>query len=403
MYHRRTLARTGAQSRRGRHERGLNVSSIARRGLSRALRSVSMLLWLAGKSVGQPSRVIRITDDLSCGRCTITSRTIVTMGAEAGAGALNFSPALVRDDGRGRYWVRVGVDPPRVFDSGGRFLRMAGRPGQGPGEFFHPSFLLALPGDSMLVVDEGFATVFDADLLDDRRITMRATLYPAIILSWPGDIIAVGNRPGPTWGVNRVHRVSFAGRDVQFIESLPRDSAPPLRQPYPPNFLQTLAAAGANSFWTADRSLYNVLKWRRDSGFVQVVQRRPRWFPDRSKLGIGSPREPPPPYLVGLHQDEAGRLWLFTRIAADTWRSAWDGVPKAAVEVRAAQIDQSKLFTAVVEVIDPVLAKVIARRFLGEDVFDVLPSGRVASYKVDANGVGHLVILELTLSGTGKQ
>ncbi len=324
------------------------------------------------------------------------------MGADAGPGALNFGPALVRVDGRGRYWVRVGTDPPRLFDSAGRFLRMAGRSGQGPGEFFHPYFFLALPGDSMLVVDEGFATVFDADLLDDRRITTRATLYPTIILSWPGDIIAVGNRPGPTWGVNRVHRVSLAGRDLQFLESLPRDSSPPLRQPYPPNLLQVLAVSGPNSFWTADRTLYDVLRWTRDSGFVQVLQRRPRWFADRSKFGIGNPREAPQPHLVALHQDEAGRLWVYSKIAADSWRSAWDRVPPGAVEVPATQIDQEKLFTPVVEVIDPVSATVIARQFLGRDLSDVLPSGRVASYEVDANGVGRLTIMELIISGTGK-
>jgi len=72
-----------------------------------------------------------------------------------------------------------GLNELRWFDAAGRRVRSVGRSGEGPGEFVHPSTLLRLPADSLLVFDEAHPRVTLYDSAGDRAGTWNLEPPPA--------------------------------------------------------------------------------------------------------------------------------------------------------------------------------------------------------------------------------
>lgn len=74
------------------------------------------------------------------------------------------SDAVPLPDG-GVVLANGGAADVRYYDPAGTHVRTSGRRGEGPGEFQRPQRLIALPGDSVLVVDgmSGRASVLDPD------------------------------------------------------------------------------------------------------------------------------------------------------------------------------------------------------------------------------------------------
>ena len=56
-------------------------------------------------AAGQSQAPTAIPNEPNCPLCTITMRTLVTLGTEDGPGSLNGKPMSVNIDSRGRYWV----------------------------------------------------------------------------------------------------------------------------------------------------------------------------------------------------------------------------------------------------------------------------------------------------------
>lgn len=154
--------------------------------------------------------------------------------------------------------------------------------------------VVALPGDSVLVLDQGFATVFDGDLFNYRRVRTRFSLYPGLVLRWPDSVMAIGDVPGPTWGTRPFHLISFAERDGRVYLSL---EAPPgmeasrvrVSAPYPASLLYAFATSSEGGVWMAHRGIYRIAMWTLGRGVVQILERRPEWFNGPSVFGLGGP------------------------------------------------------------------------------------------------------------------
>jgi hypothetical protein len=80
--------------------------------------------------------------------------------AEEASAVFRVADALRLTDGR---VVAINGADVRYFSASGAHLRTTGRQGDGPGEFQRPRLLLALPGDSVLVVDGRRASVLDPE------------------------------------------------------------------------------------------------------------------------------------------------------------------------------------------------------------------------------------------------
>ena len=136
-------------------------------GYRLALTCVGLVFSTPGLATAQTATPVRIPDEPTCGACRITLTTFATLGDTDGPGALANIPYGVRVDGRDRIWLWGGDNAggPSIYDANGKFLRVSGRRGQGPGEFEMITDVITLPGDSVLVVDYNRrATLYSTDL-----------------------------------------------------------------------------------------------------------------------------------------------------------------------------------------------------------------------------------------------
>lgn len=347
----------------------------------------------------QPST--RIPDAPECARCAITTRTLVTLGVSDGNGAIDVGIHAVRVDSRGRYWVMSGDGtPPLVFDAGGSFRTRVGRTGQGPGEFMSAVDAVAIPGDSMLVLDarQSRVTVFSSGLRPARTIRLTRTLRPLLVLTWPNAIVGAGNIAAARQRGQPLHRVSFAESPATVARSFGPDSGGIEPREWG-RFAHQLAPAAGAGFWSADGIRYRLTRWSADGEKLHTLERAPDWFSEASQFGIGSPTTPPPPAISAIREDGAGLLWVFVRVAAPTWREGWPTLAPGQREVLARQVALEKMFRTTIEVIDPRSARVVARRTIDDWIVDALPAKRAAAYVVDSDGIPRVRILELGISG----
>lgn len=379
-------------------ERSLRAChNLVRQGLT-GLWLASAVLSIASMARAQTRRTELISDEPECARCTISIRRLLTIGDSDGPGLIPVGLHRVRVDGADRYWILAGDEPPMVFDSNGRFVRLVGRSGRGPGEFVRVNDAVLIPGDSIVVVDGTLrkATVFGPDLSPARDINLEHHLYPLLVLSWPASVIANGNVATPDGSGWPLHHVSLAQERVVVKRSFGPESGD-LRRGQFYALVQVLAPAATESFWTANEMKYHLYQWSLDGDLLRSMERRPSWFARPSRLALGNIESPPDPAVTALRTDDTGLLWLFARVPAPSWRRAWPKGAAAGVELDYRQIALDKMFRTVVEVINPRTSRVVARRLLSEWVVEVLPAGRVAIYSVGEDGVPHVLIAELRL------
>ena len=115
-------------------------------------------------------------------------------GADSGAASLND----VRDialGARGQIYVfDYQAQEIRLFDAGGKFVRLVGRKGAGPGEFTQPNGIRTAPDGSLWVNDHSNARFMEHRLSWTgtalrrplpRGGVRRLTAHPATDLIWP--------------------------------------------------------------------------------------------------------------------------------------------------------------------------------------------------------------------------
>ena len=101
---------------------------------------------------------------------------------------------------------------------------------------------------------------------------------------------------------------------------------------------------------------------------------------------------------AATEEDDSGLLWVFVHVAAPTWAEAWPKLAPGTREVSSSAIAYDKLFRTTVEVIDPTIGRVVARREFDKYILAALASRRAVTYSVDADGLPRLEVLSLFLS-----
>jgi hypothetical protein len=347
--------------------------------------------------------VVRIPDGVTCAACRITITPIATLGRDDGPGSFTIPPSIVRLDSRGRFWV-VGGDEaaagPAVFGPDGRFIAAVGRRGQGPGEFQLVTDAVMLPGDSALVMDYNRrGTIVGPDLVPRRYILIPAPLSHSMAVSWPGSVVGFSHHAARTRGGPTLHSMSFAATDGP--ASLTKSFGPEwsLNDPRTLEAVIQYPAMSRNGLLVAWSRRYRIDHWTRDFTLDRRLERVPRWFAEESR-GYGDWDNPPDPMLNAVVEDDAGRIWAFVAVAAPTWKDAWPARPPAGVrETSLAGFDYEKLQRTIIEVIDPVAGRVIARHELDKLVATALPGPLAVIYTANADGIVRLQVVRLTLQG----
>jgi hypothetical protein len=161
--------------------------------------------------------------------------------------------------------------------------------------------------------------------------------------------------------------------------------------------MQKLAISANSRFWSADWSRYRLTLWGVDGKKEKTLERRASWFPKIERAAsLGSPERPPEPGLSAIVEDSSGLVWVFTKVPAPTWRDAW---PRSGTrgELSISKIAHDKLFHTRIEVIDPVVGRVISRRTLDAFVVEALDGPRAAVFVLGRDGIPRLEIYQLQL------
>ena len=367
-------------------------------GIARRIANAIAALSIWPDALAGQGRVYTIPDQPACPRCSIEVQHTVSLDTKNDSVLLDGAPVVVRADGRGRYWVIAPGLPPMVFDPAGRFLRSIGAIGSGPQEFLMPGDIIPLAGDSVLVLDGGTqrASVVGPSFSFSRTIHLTETLPPATSLAWPHRVVMAGmitSADGIGWPL---HFVDFSGLTAQVVRSF-GSATGELRPGEEFQLRQQTALSRRQGFWAAPESQYRLTLWSQEGEAVQSFVRTPPWFSGKSSFGLGTPRSPPPPAIVGFTEDRGGLLWVFVRVPAPTWRDAWPEISGPEIPTKLIRYD--RLFKTMVEVIDPVRRQVVATRLLENWTVTVLSGPRAVAYSTDLEGYPSISVLTLGLRG----
>ena len=352
-------------------------------------------------AAGQSQAPKAVPDETICPKCTITTRTLVTLGTDDGPGSLTGKPTSVNVDSRGRYWVFQELEPPTVFTSTGSVIGLAGRKGSGPGEFRAANNGIVV-GDSMVVFDwqESRATVLGPDLKATRTIRTRSGYGDVLMLDWPTMLVTTGWMSESSPPNSTMHRLSLAGPDMRVLGSFgPRGTGGSMGNME----VQQLIGDARDGIWSSYWNRPQFAQWDRNGALRTSFTRRYEWFTPEMKGSLGTPTTPPKPRTGAIREDSEGLLWLFIHTPAATWKEGWEAPPTrypgGGTEYATRKMGWDKLFRTYVEVIDPVQSRVVASHTINGYVFETLPDRRVAQYAIDISGIPRVHIVQLSLNG----
>jgi hypothetical protein len=356
---------------------------------------VLALIARIGTASSQPTTQT-IGNQLAC-NCRIRVGSTLVLGSP-GDTILTGQPVAVRVDQRGRHWVNPRDGAPIIFGPNGKFIRLLGPKGVGPGEFVGAADIAYLPGDSILVMDARSqrATIVGPDLSVRRSIAMPYPFTRAVAVKWP-EVIANGIVPTPDGVGLPLHIASFGGDQVKYLKSF-GPQKPVHRAGTSPTMLAMIIDQAPNgSVWAADRVRYRLSEWGVDGTIKRILTRDALWFADSSDGGLGSPTRAPPPVIGAMNVDRDGLLWVFTNVAAKTWPEAWPAKDRNSREVGANSIQTELLYDTMVEVIEPSQRRLLAQQKLPGFVLSALPGRRIAVYGADSQGFPQISIVSLIL------
>lgn len=336
-----------------------------------------------------------VPDAVSCARCSIDVRTVVTIGDQDGPGSLIGKPMSVNVDSRGRWWVFQELMPPTVFDARGAVIGMISRKGKGPGEYEAADYGYVV-GDSMLVFDwlQRRVTVVGPTLGVVRQFLDPIPGHRGILVQWPDQVVIAGNVPGSTPKGSQLHRVSYAGVEPIVMKSFgPQGTGDPMQDQ---RLYQLLGPGPSGRFWSAWANRPEFTRWTATGGEGVTIERVMDWF-RQGPGGIGSPTTPPSPMTATLAEDDDGLLWYYVLQPSPTWQDGWPKDATRQREVRMIAMAWEKLYRTYVEVIDPAAGRVLARTTFEGAAMHALPGRRVSVYRTDTFGVPKVAILEMAL------
>ena len=392
--------------------KGMPKSASAERqsSLTHRVAHSGMLAGLAFGCLVGPKALASQTvgDDLACSKCVIQIRQQLKIGDPDGPGALAGKPHSVVEDRLGRFWVTAPPTMPAVYDRNGRFLRLVGARGRGPGEFTTPSYVSDLPNDSVVIFDwsQRRAVVIGPDFNAKRHIQLPSSMWRwgMNVAAWPDRIVVSALLSSGTAAGWPLHELSFRSDKAEIVSSFgPNEGAMRPQEVF--HLGQRISRPQGGNYWTIEDRLYRLSQWTRGGARLKQLERRPSWFAGPSNLRPGDHDTPPSPTGAALFEDERRRVWAFTEIAAPDWQSAWNDVPRIkGSESRESSAARgpafSKLYRTMIEVIDPRVGRVMARSSLNHmQVVSVLSGNRVVVYSLDLDDQPFLSVVQVVLVG----
>jgi 6-bladed beta-propeller len=323
---------------------------------------VASLVAVTSTACG-PARTTTLIDTLTvsdtCSRCEIALERIAVLGGadlpfEFGN---TTSLALMSD---GRYLAKPLLEGElAIFDAAGRFERIVGREGEGPGEFRSIREVATGPGDTVYVLESGgLVTRLGPDLrYIDRIILERAKPNGWTVLP-SGEIAVVSVPLGTRAPPDRVHVINGDGSVRTSFARAPRNYDPIADYNETAGVLSPSRRYGG--VWFSKWNEY-VLQLFVDGQPRKVLARDVDWF--RPWEGVEEERNAPRrPTLEAVAERDDGLLTVVATVADANWEQARGAIVQefGAGERRADALPRRLMWDSVVEIIDPEAGAILA-------------------------------------------
>jgi hypothetical protein len=332
--------------------------------LRAALTLAGIYTITVGAAAGaQSPRVFEIADSPSCPRCTIQITHAATLGEPAEQAILDgVTRSLVHLPKGGYLALTYGSGRlPLRFAEDGKYLGVLGRKGAGPGEFGDPIHLRVTAGDTIRIVDAAPSrvSVYTPDLDFVRTDPFDPVSPPVADVLFPPTGGVVVSAPGAgSDGLPRLlhYRKDSASSGAEFDK-------PKLFRAAQPNLQRRQIAGGADAtVWSLHGLEYVLDRWTLDGRLVEQLSRKAPWFPPATGVVAPSAATPPHPIGMRIHSDDQGLLWVFILVPDSSWADALVPRKSAAGKTSYRIDDPNGYYDTMIEVIDPVAHRVVARR-----------------------------------------
>ena len=304
----------------------------------------------------------------SCRSCSLQVTAGAVVGdTSGGPGELNGNIRNVVIDRQGHVFVSVFALNELVaqYDRQGTFVRRVGRIGAGPGEYRHP-WPIGVSGDSLLILDPGNSRLTFHSIASNQSLASA----PMILLSRSDDVTRtrdgslVGNvaLETPAEAGLPLHRFSAGGTKVRSFGA----KIPSLRPDLRFASMRLLTPGADGGIWASHITSYEMEYYDRSDALTRIVRRDfDRFPPGTGRMVTAQPDgEPPQPKILGIQEDEAGRIWILALIPDERWKEAFGRQRLPPRRPGAPQYygvdDVNRLYDTMIDVLDPEQGKLIA-------------------------------------------
>jgi len=291
-----------------------------------------------------------------CDQC-LRLEHLVRVGDVDGPGYLtDVEEGFVRDSA-GNYWIGQRGEI-KVFDSSGRFVRVIGRPGNGPMEFQYAQPIYTDAQGRVHVLDVGNSreTIIDQNfsLVEERGL--------------PGPIgraepLSDGDRHVAHMLLRTAQGIGLPLHIFDGPEVIHSFGAPTVSEPQNAYTLRrTPTTDRVGHLFSVKEIDYEIEVWtsegRRITGF-----RGPQLYDREPRQGAWTPDNPPASRVMDIHADAIDQLWLGIRRRKEAWQDAAVEVvaPDGLVMLAPASGLMTDFFQSFIEVIDLNSASIVIR------------------------------------------
>lgn len=283
---------------------------------------------LAGLAVVSCAARAQEDDETSCRSCRIQIERVTRLGDREGPGGLA-GRDLIAVDGRGRFYASSVARRGEIaaFGPDGRFLRVIGRTGQGPGEFSLPHPIRFGTADTMIVFD-----------VANYRITTLSPNYEHVatvpISGYVRDAVRLESEE---WiAVATVPTASRAGLPLHLLDLHTGEyrhsfgsEHPVLSRRNPYADVRWASAAEGRTLWITYYNRYRFELWNAAGELITTVEPRQDWFMPWDQRE-GSPYlHRPEPAVRDIWYDRVRRhIWVMTEVPARNWRPRREPSPR---------------------------------------------------------------------------
>ena len=359
---------------------------------------VAATLFALAPTSASAQEGMKIEDRITCPGCAIETGPSITLAPpDDHVYFTSLPPPIVARDSEGNYVVTrvIGDALVAVFDAEGRFISSYGRIGEGPGEFASTPMAMAIgENDVVHLIDPlTLHTLAPRAERSLAQVRLPVFAFAAVVLRSGIALQAplrteAGNTTVQILRSDGTIRSSIGVTEVGDGRSQP--------EPISENLDLRRALGRSNDHadvWAAPVHRYEVIRYGPDGDEKTRLERVSERFPPDSEARWG---------LGGIiHQDAEGLLWITIGREASSSSPMTDERPPGA-EGPAVDpfVDLNQVMDITVEVLDPVMGELVARRDFDEVVqFVATPGDDVFIYSLHPDALGNLecVVRPLTL------